>query len=47
MKTRKNKTNYKLIADYLKDSNPTPLGALTDFMAEDRKSLKELSRYRA
>lgn len=30
---------------YLKDSNPTPLGALTDFMAENWESIKELSRY--
>ena len=32
-------------ACYLKDSNPTPLGALTDFMAEHWKEIKDLSRY--
>lgn len=36
---------YRVGQCYLKDSNPTPLGALTDFMAENWESLKELSRY--
>ena len=30
---------------YLKDSNTTPLGALTDFMAEHWEEIKDLSRY--
>ena len=32
-------------ACYLKDGNPTPLGALVDFMAERWQELKDLSRY--
>lgn len=36
---------YRVGECYLKDSNPTPLGALTDFMAQNWESLKELSRY--
>jgi len=30
---------------YLKDSNDTPLGALTDYMAEHWEEVKEMSRY--
>lgn len=30
---------------YLKDSNATPLGALTDYMAEHWEEIKELSKY--
>lgn len=36
---------YRVGECYLKDSNPTPLGTLTDFMAQNWESLKELSRY--
>ena len=36
---------YRVGECYLKDSIPTPLGALTDFMAKNWESLKELSRY--
>ena len=32
-------------ACYLKDENPTPLGVLTDFMAEHWEDIKTLSRY--
>ena len=34
---------YVLI--YLKDSNQTPLGALSDYMAENWDKIKNLSRY--
>ena len=30
---------------YLKDSNQTPLGALSDYMAENWDKIKHLSRY--
>ena len=30
---------------YLKDSNQTPLGALSDYMAENWNKIKNLSRY--
>jgi len=36
---------YRVGECYLKDSNPTPLGTLTDFMAQNWETLKELSRY--
>lgn len=36
---------YRVGECYLKDSNSTPLGTLTDFMAQNWESLKELSRY--
>lgn len=36
---------YRVGECYLKDCNPTPLGSLTDFMAENWDNLKELSRY--
>lgn len=35
-----------LVAEcYLKDGNPTPLGSLTDFMAEHWEEIHDLSRY--
>lgn len=36
---------YRVGDCYLKDSNKTPLGALTDYMAEHWEELKEESRY--
>ena len=36
---------FRVSECYLKDSNATPLGALTDYMAENWEVLKELSRY--
>lgn len=36
---------FRVSECYLKDSNATPLGALTDYMAEHWEEIKELSRY--
>ena len=36
---------YRVAACYLKDSNYTPLGHLTDYMAQNWTELKELGRY--
>ena len=36
---------FRVSECYLKDSNATPLGALTDYMAEHWEDIKKLSRY--
>ena len=36
---------YRVGECYLKDSNHTPLGAITDYMAKNWKKLKNKSRY--